>query len=128
LKPPQLDILIDGKAYSANWVVFANGQRYGGPFTITRRADLRTSGLHAVLITAPTRLALLAMVAKLGTGALDQTAGVEVVSCTRAAVRSAEPVLVQVDGDPFGETPLEIEAGGSGFSLIVPDAYASLAA
>jgi diacylglycerol kinase (ATP) len=123
-KPPLLDITIDGKAYAANWVVFANGQRYGGPFTITRRSDLRTPGLHAVLITAPTRRSLAGMVARLAAGALDRTAGVAVVPCKKATVRSAQKVLVQVDGDLFGETPLEIEAGGCGFGLIVPDAYA----
>ncbi len=123
-KPPLLDITIDGKSYVANWVVFANGQRYGGPFTITRRSDLRTPGLHAVLITAPTRRALAGMVARLAAGALDRTAGVTIVPCQTASVRSVAKVMVQVDGDAFGETPLEIEAGGCGFGLIVPGAYA----
>ncbi len=123
-KPPRLDVIIDGKSYPANWAVFANGQRYGGPFTLTRRADLRTQGLQAVLINAPSRLALAAMVARLAAGSLDQVSGVEVVACTRASVHSPEPVPVQVDGDPFGVTPLEIESGGSGFSLIVPEGYA----
>lgn len=125
--PPLLDVVVDGQAFKANWVVFANGQRYGGPFTITRQADLRKPGLHAVLMTAKTRLALMAIVAKLGVMPLDRVSGVRVLPCTRASVRSAQPVPVQVDGDAFGVTPLDVEAGGIGFNLIVPQAYAGYA-
>ena len=122
-KPPLLHVVIDGLAYSANWVVFANGQRYGGPFTITHQADLRAPGLHAVLITAKTRLALMSKLMRLGVTSLDRARGVKVIPCERATVRSSQPIAVQVDGDPFGATPLDIEAGGSGFNFIVPDAY-----
>ena len=122
-KPPLLNVVIDGLPYSANWVVFANGQRYGGPFTITRQADLRAPGLHAVLITAKTRLALMSKLMRLGITSLDRARGVKVIPCERASVRSTQPIAVQVDGDPFGTTPLDIEAGGSGFNFIVPDAY-----
>lgn len=123
-KPPLLNVTVDGQAYTANWVVFTNGQRYGGPFTITKRADLRSAGLHAVLITAASRLALMAKLARLGVASLDRAKGVQVIPCERATVRSLQPVAVQVDGDPFGQTPLEIVAGGSGFYFIVPHAYA----
>ena len=123
-KPPVLDVVVDGKTYQANWVVIANGQRYGGPFTITRKADLRTPGLQAVLITAKTRLSLMAKVARLGLASLDGAKGVRVIPCQTASVQSALPIAVQVDGDPYGFTPLNVEAGGSGFNFIVPDAYA----
>ncbi len=123
-KPPHLDVTVDGQHHEANWVVFANGQRYGGPFTITRRADLRQPGLHAVLITAPSQLALMTKLARLSLTSLDKARGVKIVPCQTATVRSAQPVSVQVDGDEFGQTPLDVEAGGSGFNFIVPPAYA----
>ena len=123
-KPPSLDVVIDGKKHQANWVVIANGQRYGGPFTMTRKADLRTPGLQAVLITAKSRLSLLSKVARLGMMSLDNASGVHVVACQTASIRSTHPIAVQVDGDPFGFTPLDVEAGGSGFNFIVPEAYA----
>ena len=122
---PVLDLDIDGKAYRANWVVFANGHRYGGPFTITRKADLRKPGLQAVIITSSGKLAQLRQLTLLGLGYLDKDSGVEVIPCQRATVRSAAPVLVQCDGDFFGETPITVEAGGPAFHMIVPDAYAN---
>lgn len=123
-RPPQLTVTVDGVQHTANWVVFANGHRYGGPFTITRQADLRASGLKAVLITAPTRLSLMMKLTRLGLTSLDGARGVKVIPCQRGSVRSPEPVAVQVDGDAFGRTPLDVEAGGSGFEFIVPKAYA----
>jgi diacylglycerol kinase (ATP) len=124
-KPPVIDVTVDGETYQANWVVVANGQRYGGPFTITRRADLRTTGLQAVLISAPSRLSLMRKIARLATLSLDGAKGVRILPCRRVTLRSSQPVAAQVDGDPFGTTPLDIEAGGVGFRMIVPDAYAA---
>ncbi len=122
---PKLELEIDGKPYSANWVVFANGHRYGGPFTITRKADLRKPGLQAVLINSGSKLAQLRQLTRLGLGNLERDSGVEVIPCHHATVRSASPVLVQCDGDFFGETPITVEAGGPAFHFIVPDAYAN---
>jgi diacylglycerol kinase (ATP) len=106
--------------------VFANGHRYGGPFTITSKADLRHSGLQAVVVNSSGKLAQMRQLTRLGLGILDGDSGVEVVPCQRATVRStsALPALVQCDGDFFGEAPITIEAGGPVFHMIVPEAYA----
>jgi diacylglycerol kinase (ATP) len=123
---PVLDIEIDGISHRASWIVVANGHRYGGPFIITRKADLRQRGLQAVLIKSSGKFAQLRQLTRLGLGMLDGDKDVEVISCQRVSVRSASgPVLVQCDGDPFGETPVLIEAGGPAFHLIVPEAYAN---
>jgi diacylglycerol kinase family enzyme len=40
--------------------------------------------------------------------------------CARVTISSQHPVPVQIDGDVFGSTPLEIEAGSAEVRLIVP--------
>jgi diacylglycerol kinase family enzyme len=40
--------------------------------------------------------------------------------CRRARVTAQNPVPTQIDGDAFGSTPLEIEAGAADLRLIVP--------
>jgi diacylglycerol kinase family enzyme len=47
-----------------------------------------------------------------------------VLPCHRVSVRSAAPVSVQIDGDPFGTTPLDVREGGADLRLIVPPRYA----
>jgi diacylglycerol kinase family enzyme len=40
--------------------------------------------------------------------------------CLRANVTAQKPVPTQIDGDAFGSTPMEIEAGAADLRLIVP--------
>jgi diacylglycerol kinase family enzyme len=40
--------------------------------------------------------------------------------CACATIAAHHPVPTQIDGDPFGSTPLEIESGSAELRLIVP--------
>jgi diacylglycerol kinase family enzyme len=42
------------------------------------------------------------------------------LACSRATVTAHRPVPIQVDGDTFGTTPVEVDAGSSEVRLIVP--------
>lgn len=122
---PHLEAEIDGRVHHANWVVVASARHYGGSFVLAPEAGLRAAGLTAILIEAPTRGALLRKLVSLPLGRLTRQEGVTVLPCRRAVIRSeGAPVHTQVDGDPFGLTPLIVEAGGAPFDLIVPPEYA----
>jgi len=45
---------------------------------------------------------------------------VAMYQCSHVKISAPEPVPVQIDGDPFGVTPLEAEAGTGVIHLIVP--------
>jgi diacylglycerol kinase family enzyme len=44
------------------------------------------------------------------------------LACSRVLVTSHRPVPVQIDGDTFGATPVEVDAGRAELRLIVPEA------
>ena len=46
---------------------------------------------------------------------------VEMLSCARVRITAPHPVPTQVDGDVFGVTPVEIDAGSREVRLIVPE-------
>lgn len=117
-----LEVLLDGRPYRANWAVIAKARHYGGAFIIADDADLQAPGLRAVLFNAPDRGALFASLLALASGRLASCRHVAVVGCSRAEVRGPEATPVQVDGDPFGGTPLVVDAQGHRVSLIVPAA------
>lgn len=121
---PQLEVEIDGRAMSAQWVVAANARRYGGPFVIARDAGLDRPGLIAVVVQSPTRLSQLRQLAALGLGRFHRVRGVQMLPCRSVRVNCSSPVASQIDGDPFVETPLDITAGGVSVRLIVPETYA----
>ena len=105
-------------------VVIANARHYGGRFVLAPHTGIREHGLQAVLFKARNRAVLIGQVLSLIMGRLDKRAAtqgdVDMIPCTSATILAHHPVPTQIDGDPFGSTPLEIESGSAGLRLIVP--------
>jgi diacylglycerol kinase (ATP) len=120
-----LSIMIDNRSYEASWVVIANARHYAGRFVLAPRTGIHQRGLEAVLFTARSRAILLGQLLSLLRGRLDARASrhgdVAMYSCSHVKISAPGPVPVQIDGDPFGVTPLEAQAGTDAIHLIVPD-------
>jgi diacylglycerol kinase (ATP) len=119
-----LSITIDNRSYEASWVVIANARHYAGRFVLAPRTGIHQPGLEAVLFTARSRAVLLGQLLSLLRGRLDARAGrhgdVAMYPCSHVKISAPGPVPVQIDGDPFGATPLEARAGTDAIRLIVP--------
>jgi diacylglycerol kinase family enzyme len=126
-----LRVTVDGEAHEASWAVLSNVRHYGGNFVMTRRAGISERGLQAILFKAKNRAVLLGQLMALAMGTLDERSArhgdVEILPCLRARVTAHKPVPTQIDGDAFGSTPLEIEAGAADLRLIVPSRRSTLA-
>ena len=120
-----LAVTIDGSHYEASWVVIANARHYGGHFVLAPQHGIHLRCLQAVLFTAKTRAARIGQLISLVMGKLDKRAvnqgDVKMLPCTRAIISARNPVPTQIDGDAFGFTPLEIEAGSEELKLILPE-------
>ena len=119
-----LSVTIDNRCYDASWVVIANARHYAGRFELALRTGIQQRGLEAVLFKARSRTVLMGQLLSLLRGRLNARAGkygdVATYTCSHVKVSAPGPVPVQVDGDPFGATPLEVEAGSDLIRLIVP--------
>jgi diacylglycerol kinase family enzyme len=124
----RLDVRLDGDSHRASWAVISNARHYAGGFVLSRRAGIRRRGLEAILFKADSPAALIGQLISLAMGQLDVRAArrgdIAIVSCSRATITSLRPVPTQLDGDVFGTTPLEVDAGSSEVGLIVPVAAA----
>jgi diacylglycerol kinase family enzyme len=120
-----LTVTIDGTDHEASWAVIANARHYGGNFVMARGTGIRERGLQAILFKARNRGELVSQLMALAMGALDERSAshgdVELLPCLRATVTAQKPVPTQIDGDAFGSTPLQIEAGSADLHLIVPE-------
>lgn len=118
----ELVVNVDGRPYSANWVIVANARHYGGSFILAPRASIFTPGLEAILVRASSRAALLAQLLRLARGRLTAADNrhVTALPAQTLVVTSLKPVPVQLDGDRFNTTPIEIDALGPQVRLIVP--------
>jgi diacylglycerol kinase (ATP) len=120
-----LTVTVDGTAHEASWAVISNVRHYGGNFVMARRTGIQERGLQAILFKAKNRTVLVGQLMALAMGALDERSArhgdVEMLPCLRAQVTALKPVPTQIDGDAFGSTPLEVEAGTTDLRLIVPE-------
>jgi diacylglycerol kinase family enzyme len=119
-----LTVTVDGQVHEASWAVISNVRHYGGNFVMARRTGIQERGLQAILFKARNRGELVGQLMALAMGQLDERCtrhgDVEMLPCLRATVTAQKPVPTQIDGDAFGSTPLEIEAGAADLHLIVP--------
>jgi len=119
-----LNVTIDGDTHEASWAVISNVRHYGGNFVMARRTGIRERGLQAILFKAKNRGELVGQLMALAMGQLDERSArhgdVELLPCLRATVTAQKPVPTQIDGDAFGSTPVQIEAGAADLRLIVP--------
>ncbi len=119
-----LTVTIDGSRHEASWAVIANARHYGGRFVLAPHTGIRERGLQAVLFKARNRAVLIGQVLSLIMGRLDKRAAtqgdVDMIPCAFATIAAHHPVPTQIDGDPFGSTPIEIESGSAELRLIVP--------
>jgi diacylglycerol kinase (ATP) len=122
-----LSVTVDGSRHEASWAIITNARHYGGRFVLAPQAGIQERGLQAVLFKAKNRAVLIGQLLSLVMGTLDARAAnlgdVEVLPCASATITAHHPVPAQVDGDAFGSTPLQIEAGASELQFIVPDQY-----
>ena len=119
-----LNVTVDGHRHAASWVVVANARHYGGRFVLAPRAGIQQRGLEAILFKARTRAVLAGQLMSLASGRLRphaaQGGGVDMLPCSHVSIAAHEPVPTQIDGDVFGTTPLEVDAGTAEVRLIVP--------
>ena len=121
-----LMVTVDGRHHTATWAVIANARHYGGHFVLAPRTGILQRGLEAILFKTSSRAVLFSQLMSLAAGRLEPRAArggdVEMLACSRATVTAHHPVPIQIDGDTFGTTPVEVDAGTREVRLIVPTA------
>ncbi|MDX2155270.1 MAG: diacylglycerol kinase family lipid kinase [Hyphomicrobiaceae bacterium] len=118
--PDALRVRIDGREEQAGWVVATMRRRYAGAFVLAPEASLDSSDIHTVLFNPRRRRGMLSALLEVGMGRIEHRADIADVAGHTIEIAADRPIPVQVDGEPFGTTPVRIEAGGPPLRLIVP--------
>ncbi len=110
-----------GEELTCKLAVATNGRCYGGPFVICPDASVTTRGLHLLALEKDTPPTALRFGIALLLGRVHKARGVRVLPFERLLITSADiGCAAQVDGDPFGSTPIEIECPSEHVEIIVP--------
>jgi diacylglycerol kinase (ATP) len=111
-RPPRLRVWLDDAAepLRCGFMIASNVRHYGGIMRLSRRARV-DSGEFEVCLASPASTAhLLALGPFALTGTLHRAPGFETRWATRVRVESEDggAVPVEVDGDSFGVTPIDV--------------------
>jgi len=109
-----------GDIVTAKLAVVTNARRYGGKFSLCPDAHATQPGLHLVALHSDSALAMARFGIALLLDRIARARGVSILPVDKVTIRSDAPVACQIDGDPFGTTPITVEAARDPARIIVP--------
>ncbi len=111
-EPVTVDVTADGETVfdgRANMVVFANGAHFAGGMRVAPMASLCDGRLEVFVLEDVGRRALITdIMPRVYRGSHVGRPGVRHLSATRATVRCDEGMLIEMDGEQIGQTPIEV--------------------
>lgn len=109
----------NGSEIRCRIAVISNASRYGG-FTILPHDTVTASGLTLLTLDADDPLSIIRFGVNFLFGRVARAGGVKTVPVRHATISSASDTPAQIDGDPFGFTPVEIRAATGTVPILVP--------
>ncbi|MCC2107289.1 MAG: diacylglycerol kinase family lipid kinase, partial [Hyphomicrobiales bacterium] len=108
---PDLIVTTNKEELRCRLAICANAARYGGDYVIAPRTCATRPGLALVVVTDDSLLALLRIGWRMLSGRGLDGAGVRILDVSEATLavaqgNEAQEAAAQVDGDPFGVTPV----------------------
>lgn len=117
---PKLRVEVDGTPHEASWAVVTNARHYAGSFSIDEKSSIFDTGLTTVLFQPRSRIELAAQLMRLAARRLSRAPRVSFHPGRRILIECDVSVPVQIEGESFGATPLDIAADDRTISLLAP--------
>ncbi|MET1413994.1 diacylglycerol kinase family protein [Roseibium sp. HPY-6] len=114
-----LEISLDGERLKGKFAVASNARHYGGPFVICPSGATEPN-LHMLVLEKDDPWSSFCYGMALLRGRIHDADGATMRPFTSATITSPLPVAAQVDGDPFGATPIEIRRTEKTVPILVP--------
>lgn len=120
-KKKRVELVLDGEVERRRiaTIVVANGQYFGGGMRVAPHASLVDGLFDVVILGEMGRLELIVNVPRVYEGTHISHPKVDVRRAGLVEVHSVDPLYVQVDGDPLGETPVRVRVLKSALAVAV---------
>jgi YegS/Rv2252/BmrU family lipid kinase len=118
---PSLRVALDGRPpLACGFVIVSKIARYGGVMRLSDRARVDSGALEVCVVEPANACHLIFLAPFALTGTLHRAPGVRLESARTVRVEATEAVPVEVDGDYFGTTPLEIGIESGAARVLAP--------
>lgn len=118
---PELDIVVDGVAYSGVGVIIMNGSFYAGRYNVAPDRRLSDPKLSVIVLTNPGWRSAVSYTSAMVRGRLHAHSGVRFIqSASSVDVAGSEEIAFQTDGDHTDVVTLSARADTGNIQLIAP--------
>lgn len=120
---PRFHVKIGAETAEATLIIAGRTKHYGGPLQITTRADLFGNDFELMLCSTNSRWKYLSYVPLVLAGRLRHARDIRFFRAPqiRCEPIDAEPVWVQVDGEPAGRLPADFRIVADALTVVVPE-------
>ena len=122
---PQIRVDSGGLQHQCSFALLTKVRNYGGDFEIAREVTLLEDRFEMVLFEGQTSTRYVAYLAGLALRRLDRMPGVTMLRTASATLTCPEErrVFIQIDGEPAGYLPAEVNIVPDALTLLVPPDY-----
>src|ERR1700730_16657307 len=119
---PRFRVTVENETSEATLIIAGRTKHYGGPIQITTKADIYGDDFELMLCTTSSRWKYLGYMPLMLAGGLRRARHIRFLRTTvmRCEPIDAEPVWVQVDGEPAGRLPADFRIVPDALTLAVP--------
>ncbi len=124
LERVELELELDGEVHrmDGHTVLCLNLGRIGDTVVVDHDIEPDDGLLHVGVVSEPDAGNAAMTALQFVVGEREEHSNVVWLSCRTARITATPPLQVQVDGDPSGETPFELELLPAAVTILVPDA------
>jgi diacylglycerol kinase family enzyme len=122
---PQIRVDSGGRQHDCSFALFTKVRNYGGDFEIAREVTLLEDRFEMVLFEGQTSTRYVKYLAGLALRRLEGMSGVTMLRTASATLTcpSERRVFIQIDGEPAGYLPAEVNIVPDALTLLVPPEY-----
>lgn len=122
-RPPRLEVTVDHQeVLEGQWAILSNARNYGGLFEVAHQARVDSGVLDLVLFPDARRRAIARAMLDSGLRRMAKRLDVPSRQGKHFRIRCLDPspAEVEIDGDHFGPTPVEVEVLPASIRALVP--------
>ncbi|MEX2579969.1 MAG: diacylglycerol kinase family protein [Verrucomicrobiales bacterium] len=124
--PSRVTIAIDGETrrFRAYEVMVINiGEIYGTGFALGKDLSPHDGKLDLAIASSRTVYGTVKLLSRILLRRFDGSSDLRYFSASHLKIEAEPPLKVEIDGEPVGETPFEVEVVPAGARMVVPRAY-----
>lgn len=116
----EYEITLDGRINHCFGAIITNGKYYVGKYICAPDGNIEDNKLHAIIFKMRGAIRAFGTYLSLLLNRIDKRKDVKIIVAKEIYISAGQAAPIQVDGDYFGDLPVNIKISSDTLSIIVP--------